>query len=286
MKHDHRSSRLAVIAALSLAGIGVALLASLIGKPTDPPPALLAALPIASPTPSPSMTVRLAEDDTGASPLPAVDIVKSASPRQSPQTIRSVRFEVPLSFMDGGPWIDHEDTPREFRIAFAPDAFGNGNPLVTVGIPYGYDSAAEFVRTLKTLRYPPGAGGLRVKDLCPAMAAPEHSTLIGLSGYSFDCWTERNIDFIPIYPKDRQGARLGVPASLDAAGDWFVIPKGAPYLRFFVADIHGTTIVISIAGAGRGGGPSRALPELTPDTIARFESLDLRFRVMRSAIPA
>ena len=108
------------------------------------------------------------------------------------------------------------------------------------------------------------------------MEAPKRATLVGLSGFTFDCWTEANIDFIPIYPKDRRGATAGVPASLDASGDWFVIPKGGPYLRFFVADVRGTTIIVSIAGAGGGGAP-RQPAGLTLDTVARFDSLDLRF---------
>jgi hypothetical protein len=196
-----------------------------------------------------------------------------------PSTGVTSMFKVPLVFATDGLWVMRVDSSSEVGLGYGGTGFygDDGDPYVTIGIPYGFGSAASVVRSIERLRYPPPDAGMPVKEVCPGLATPTRAELVGLSGYTLDCSTDRNIDYVPIYPKNRQGALNGVPASLDAAGDWFIIPKGGPYVRFFVADVGRTTIIISIAGAGSGGGPGGPPTRLSPASVAAFKLLDLTF---------
>jgi hypothetical protein len=109
---------------------------------------------------------------------------------------------------------------------------------------------------------------------CPGMLEWKAAELVGLSGYEFDCGSDRNIDFIPIYPRSRRAALAGVPASysLNAASDWYGIRKGGAYVRFFVADVGHTTIIVDLAMPWPNG-PKPVIRE----SVDALKSLNIRF---------
>jgi hypothetical protein len=187
-------------------------------------------------------------------------------------TVRS-SFHVPLSLTLSGSWGLVQDTPTEVEIAgeIGPFSAPYGATEITIGIPYGARSALAFVRSLKTLRYPPADENMLVDQWCPGFLDWKAAKLVGLSGYEFECGGEPSIDFIPVYPKSRQAALAGVPAGLDTSS-WYVIPKCCVYLRFFVADVGRTTIIVDLAMPSKG-----FHGRMITATLDALKSLNIRF---------
>jgi len=208
---------------------------------------------------------------TDVSPSP--DHSASAIPSPSPfaGTWRDAALVVPLSFWLGPGWSTIDDGPNLLSLRYDPwPPDGDQDiPTISIGVPYGYASAADLLAAMRAMRFPPSDPSSLVSDWCPQMAAPVPMTIDGFAGMGFFCDGNASIDLRPLYPVTVQGAVAGVPASLAEAGGWFVLPKSVDGTSV-VMEVDGVPVVLTVS-TGHQRGPrqnGKPLDDATVDLIA------------------
>jgi hypothetical protein len=258
----------AIVAALGAIGLVGALSGQLFTTPTPMPPA-----------PSRPLVVIPSQPARSVTPSPAPQQSPTASPSPSPIGPQRAALAAPLRFTLKPGWHVIEDSPNLLSLEYLPGIvrgpFRNDPPTLTIGVPYGYRNAAAYLAALRTLRYPPAADNMLVRDWCRGMAKPKRMTLAGLTGTGFVCDGDAAIDFRPLYPTTKAGRAAGVPHDREHTQGWVVLFKGNDGTSV-VFDVDGTPVVVTLNG-GRLYGPAAASYAIDPAAEARIRDLDLTF---------
>ena len=262
----------AIVAALGAIGLVGALGGQWFSTPSPMPPAPSGPVAVVPSQPTPSLT---------PSPAPHRSPTPSPSPTPTPSPVEPQRaaLAAPLRFTLKPGWHVIEDSRNLLSLEYLPGIvrgpFTTDPPTVTIGIPYGYRDAAAYLAALRTLRYPPAANNMLVRDWCRGMAKPTRMTLAGFSGTGFVCDGDAAIDFRPLYPTTKEGRTSGVPHDRDHTQGWVVLYKGDDGTSV-VFDVDGRPVVVTMFG-GRLYGPAAASYAIDRVAEARIRDLDLTF---------